>query len=88
MKRAARAKRAAPGGDARKEAEQRRLYAEMVKAVRAWLAVAHPRPMSDRVDVTLFDDMLGGTSVAWFHASADDPYVRGDMMAMVEAEKK
>ncbi|VTT99000.1 unnamed protein product [Gemmataceae bacterium] len=82
MKRVARAKRPAPGVAAKKEAEQQQLYREMVRAVRAWLAVAHPKPLSDRVDVCLFDDVLGGESVAWFHVDANNPYVRGDLMAM------
>lgn len=78
-----RAKKAAPAraADARQD-EKRQLYVKMVAAVRAWLAVEHPQPLHDRVDIALYSDLGGGESVAWFHASAVCPYVRGDLMAM------
>jgi hypothetical protein len=67
-----------------KEAKKRHLYREMVRAVRAWIAVEHPRPRHDRVDIAFFDDMGGGETIAGFHARESCPYVLGDLMALKE----
>jgi len=64
------------------EAEAKVKYRRMVAAVREWLAIEHPHPMSNRIDICLYADTGGGETLACFHASADDAYVLGDLMAM------
>ncbi len=65
--------------------EKKQLYVNMVKHVRAWLAVEHHRQFTDRIDICLYDDMGSGETLACFHADADDAYVLGDLMA-IESE--
>jgi hypothetical protein len=62
------------------KSEERRRYARMVRAVREWLAVAHPT--ADLIDIVEYESMDGcGSTLAAFHGASDNPYTRGDEMA-------
>lgn len=58
-----------------------RLYAAMVRAVRAWIAAEHPFG-EDRCDITLFDSVGCGDTIAQFHTHAESEYMLGDLRAM------
>ena len=81
-KKAPPAPRGADKAAAETEARKRELYREMVRSVRAWLAVACPNYRQDQVDITLFDAIGCGQTVANFHADAESAYCVGDRMAM------
>ena len=76
------ARRRADKAAAETEARKRELYREMVRSVRAWLAVACRDFRQDQVDITLFDAIGCGQTVANFHADAESAYCVGDRMAM------
>lgn len=64
-----------------RQKEAARLYAEMVAAVRRWVAVACPDDFADRLTLNreAGDDIR---QLAAFHSGADSPWTRGDVMAM------
>lgn len=56
-----------------------RLYRTMVRAVRAWVQVAHPS--ADRLTLVREDWRGAIDQLAAFHADAGDDWSRGDALA-------